>query len=159
MTIGRITLQAGAGALALATAAGCADNGAAGSSATTAPIPVTSETLAGIWRVEDPPVAGVLNQIGADGTFVFDMEGVLATDPYGIGTYELNGTEVIVSVTNGACSDWAFRVDEIPEDGQVLAYVFPLRMPCQRGTAMESHPIVADVSVRLGHRRARERLG
>jgi hypothetical protein len=85
------------------------------------PIPVTSETLAGIWRVEDPPTGGLLNQIGADGSFVFDPEGVLDTDPWGIGTYELDGTEVIITVTNGACSDWAFRVDDIPEDGQVLA--------------------------------------
>ena len=85
------------------------------------PIPVTSETLAGIWRVEDPPTAGILHQIGADGSFVFDMEGVLDTDPWGIGTYELDGTEVIISVTNGACSDWAFNVDDIPEDGRVLA--------------------------------------
>ena len=89
--------------------------------ATTEPIPVTSETLAGIWRVEDPPASGILHQIGADGSFVFDMQGVLDTDPYGIGTYELDGTELIISVTNGACSDWAFRVDDIPEDGRVLA--------------------------------------
>ena len=88
---------------------------------TTEPIPVTSETLAGIWRVEDPPVPGLLNQIGADGSFVFDMQGFLDTDPYGTGTYELDGTELIISVTNGACSDWAFRVDDIPEDGRVLA--------------------------------------
>ena len=40
---------------------------------------------------------------------MFDPEGVLDTDPWGIGTYELDGTEVIISVTNGACSDWAFR--------------------------------------------------
>jgi hypothetical protein len=93
----------------------------AGSPATTEPIPVTPETLAGIWRVEDPPTPGILNQIGADGSFVFDMEGVLDTDPFGTGTYELNGTELIISVTNGACSDWAFRVDDIPEDGRVLA--------------------------------------
>ena len=50
MNISR-TLQAGVGALALATAAGCADTEATGSPTTNAPIPVTSETLAGIWRV------------------------------------------------------------------------------------------------------------
>lgn len=99
----------------------CADAQPAGSPATTEAIPVTSETLAGIWRVEDPPTPGILHQIGADGSFVFDMEGVLDTDPWGTGTYELDGTEVIISVTNGACSDWAFRVDDIPEDGRVLA--------------------------------------
>jgi hypothetical protein len=91
------------------------------SPATTEPIPVTSETLAGIWRVEDPPTPGILNQIGADGSFVFDMNGVLDTDPFGTGTYELDRAELIISVTNGACSDWAFRVDDIPEDGRVLA--------------------------------------
>ena len=85
------------------------------------PIPVTSETLAGIWRVEDPPTGGLLNQIGADGSFVFDPEGFLDTDPWGIGTYELDGTEVIISVASGLPLDWAFRVDDIPEDGQVLA--------------------------------------
>jgi hypothetical protein len=90
--------------------------------ATSEPIPVTSETLAGIWRVEGgPPSERILNQIGADGSFLFDVDGNLDTDPWGIGTYELDGTEVIISVTNGACSDWAFNVDDIPEDGRVLA--------------------------------------
>jgi hypothetical protein len=90
--------------------------------ATSEPIPVTSETLAGIWRVEDPPTSGLLlHQIGADGSFRFDPYGLLDTDPWGTGTYELIGTEVIITVTNGACSDWAFRVDDIPEDGRVLA--------------------------------------
>jgi hypothetical protein len=121
MHINRMTFMAGVGALALATGSGFAHAQPAGSPATTEPIPVTSETLAGIWRVEDPPTPGVLNQIGADGSFVFDMEGLLDTDPFGTGTYELDGTELIISVTNGACSDWAFRVDDIPEDGRVLA--------------------------------------
>ncbi len=127
----------GAVLVGLTVAAGCGDDSDSASDATTTastttdqtsveptiiePIPVTSETLAGIWRVEDPPVPGILNQIGADGSFVFDMEGVLDTDPFGTGTYELDGTELIISVTNGACSDWAFRVDDIPEDGRVLA--------------------------------------
>ena len=112
-------------------AVGCGSSGSessssdaqpAGTPATTEPIPVTSETLAGIWRVEDPPTAGgLLHQIGADGSFVFDPNGLLDTDPWGIGTYELNGTEVIITVTNGACPDWAFNVDDIPEDGRVLA--------------------------------------
>ncbi len=90
--------------------------------ATSEPIPVTPETLAGIWQVEDPPTSGqLLHQIGADGSFRFDPYGLLDTDPWGIGTYELDGTEVIITVTNGACPDWAFNVDDIPEDGRVLA--------------------------------------
>jgi hypothetical protein len=127
----------GAVLVGLTVAAGCGDDSDSASDATTTastttdqasvepmntePVPVTSETLAGIWRVEDPPVPGILHQIGADGSFVFDMKGVLDTDPFGTGTYELDGTELIISVTNGACSDWAFRVDDIPEDGRVLA--------------------------------------
>ena len=90
--------------------------------ATSEPIPVTPETLAGIWQVEDPPTSGqLLHQIGADGSFRFDPYGLLDTDPWGIGTYELDGTEVIITVTNGACPDWAFNVDDIPENGRVLA--------------------------------------
>ncbi len=112
------TLIAGLGVLAV-TGVGVAHAQPIGGPATAAPTPVTPETLAGIWRVEDWP--GVLNQIGADGSFVFDFQGRLDTAPFGTGTYELDGTEVVISVTNGACSDWAFRVDEIPEDGRVLA--------------------------------------
>jgi hypothetical protein len=121
MRINRMTFIAGIGALALANGSGLAHAQPAGSPATTEPIPVTPETLAGIWRVDGGPEPGILNQIGADGSFVFDPRGLLDTDPYGVGTYELEGTEVIISVTNGACEDWAFRVDDIPEDGRVLA--------------------------------------
>ena len=121
MRINRITFIAGVGALAVATGSGFAHAQPAGSPATTEPIPVTPESLAGIWAVDGGPEPGILNQIGADGSFVFDPNGLLDTDPYGIGTYELDGTEVIISVTNGACDDWAFRVDDIPEDGRVLA--------------------------------------
>ncbi len=128
----------GAMLVGLTVAAGCGDDSDSASDATTTastttdqtsveptitePIPVTAETLAGIWQVEDPPTSGgLLHQIGADGSFRFDPYGLLDTDPWGIGTYELNGTEVIITVTNGACPDWAFNVDDIPEDGRVLA--------------------------------------
>jgi hypothetical protein len=121
MGINRITYIAGVGALALASGSGFAHAQPAARPATTEPIPVTPETLAGIWAVDGGPESGILNQIGVDGSFVFDASGSLDTAPYGIGTYELEGSEVVVSVTNGACDDWAFRVDDIPEDGQVLA--------------------------------------
>jgi len=82
-------------------------------------IPVTEETLAGIWIVDGWP--GILNQIGADGLFVFDFDGEIDSSPFGVGTYDLEGREVIISVANGACSDWAFHVDDIPQDGSVTA--------------------------------------
>ena len=74
-----------------------------------------------------------------DGRFVrVRTNGMLDTNPFGIGTNELERERGDHRVTNGACSDWAFRVDDIPEDGRVLGtYSAPdaMSMPASHGTS------------------------
>lgn len=128
MRTGQLTSLAEAGLLLSGLGAGAGSGTAppSGSDSTTS-IPLTFESLAGIWyqETERPPgreeqaVHGLLMVLGADGTIAFDNGGYLDTQPFVAGTYQIDGDVVMWDVRQGGCSVGPDFRAVIPEDGRL----------------------------------------
>jgi hypothetical protein len=82
--------------------------------------PPTAESIQGIWRHAEQPSRMI--RFGPDQAFAVDTHGVLDSAPALVGTYELDGRDVVVTVTGvGACDagdSWTWRAG-VPEDGRL----------------------------------------
>jgi hypothetical protein len=91
-------------------------------------LPLTLESLAGIWYndTERLPggalthVRGPLMRLGADGTIVFDDSGYLDTDPAHSGTYQLDGDLVVYDFDAGSCTIGPDFRAVMPEEGRLV---------------------------------------
>lgn len=87
-------------------------------------VPLSVESLAGIWKVDSESsggqtsaVTGLLMAMGPDGTFAFDNGGYLDTTPFVAGTHELDGDIVDLNVEEGGCTVVPDYRAELTSDG------------------------------------------
>ena len=62
---------------------------------------VTAETLAGVWRLDNPTTSHMLFSFTADGGVGYDDTGQLSEDPLVSGTYDIAGDQINVVVGGG----------------------------------------------------------
>jgi hypothetical protein len=97
---------------------------ATGESAPTVPVegrPPSADDLPGIWQHVTQPTRMI--RFGPDDGFAVDTHGSIDSSPALVGTYELDGRDIVVTVTQvgGACDvgdTWTWRTG-IPADGRL----------------------------------------
>jgi hypothetical protein len=83
--------------------------------------PPSADDLRGIWQHEAQPSRMI--RFGPDDGFAVDTHGSIDSSPALVGTYELDGGDIVVTVTQvgGACDvgdTWTWRAG-VPEDGRL----------------------------------------
>lgn len=83
--------------------------------------PPSDDDLRGIWQHETQPTRMI--RFGPDDGFAVDTHGSIDSSPALVGTYELEGRDIVVTVTQvgGACDvgdTWTWRAG-VPEDGRL----------------------------------------
>ena len=83
--------------------------------------PPTVDDIAGIWQHSTQPSRMI--RFGPDQAFAVDTHGSIDSSPALVGTYELDGRDIVVTVTQpgGACDvgdTWTWRTG-VPEDGRL----------------------------------------
>jgi hypothetical protein len=91
-------------------------------------IPITLESLAGIWHNDTARLAGgeltrvrgPLMRLGTDGSITYDTDGFLDTDPAHTGTYQLDGDLVVYDFDAGSCTIGPDFRAVMPEEGRLV---------------------------------------
>lgn len=83
--------------------------------------PPTTDDIRGIWQHDTQPSRMI--RFGPDQTFAVDTHGSIDASPALVGTYELDGRDIVVTVTQvgGACDvgdTWTWHAG-VPEDGRL----------------------------------------
>ena len=83
--------------------------------------PPSADDIQGIWQHETQPTRMI--RFGPDDGFAVDTHGSIDSSPALVGTYELDGRDIVVTVTQvaGACDagdTWTWRTG-VPEDGRL----------------------------------------
>ncbi len=83
--------------------------------------PPTTDNIRGIWQHTTQPTRMI--RFGPDQAFAVDTHGSIDSSPALVGTYELDGRDIVVTVTQvgGACDvgdTWTWRTG-VPEDGRL----------------------------------------
>ena len=82
--------------------------------------PPTAESIRGIWRHEDQPSRMI--RFGPGDAFAVDTHGSIDSSPAVVGTFEIQGSDVVVTVKGvGACDagdTWTWRAG-VPVDGRL----------------------------------------
>ena len=83
--------------------------------------PPTADNIQGIWQHSTQPSRMI--RFGPDQAFAVDTHGSIDSSPALVGTYELDGRDIVVTVTQagGACDvgdTWTWRTG-VPEDGRL----------------------------------------
>jgi len=83
--------------------------------------PPTAEDIRGIWQHDTQPSR--MMRFGPDQTFAVDTHGSIDSSPALVGTYALDGSDIVVTVTQvgGACDlgdTWTWQAG-VPEDGRL----------------------------------------